>query len=272
MRCAVLLVCLTALACKETPETAIGFFAADQRVVEAPMSTWQKQVHAETVTVHEPYEIAEVTFRALPANAVLDAAYGPAWRQAQMLSLQALDGYVTTVPTSRFLEHKSWFAFARTDRDAFTLDKKVPKVETVQLGPAYLIWDSKNDPAMRVDGDYGWPYQLALIKTQTFAEAFPGLEPPEPVSPTALAGFHLFSRYCATCHALNGHGGKVGPELNQPHSVTEYWQPTWLRRWIDNPQQIRANTAMPGLPASVPNREQALDDILGYLRVMAGKK
>ena len=32
------------------------------------------------------------------------------------MALIARDGYTATVPVSRFLSHKAWFAFAREDR------------------------------------------------------------------------------------------------------------------------------------------------------------
>ena len=69
-----------------------------------------------------------------------------------------------------------------------------------------------------------------------------------------------------------GEGGTLGPELNYPASVTEYVEPTWLRRWIDAPLTVRHGTPMPGLPPGIPDREAALRDVIAYLTVMAGHK
>ena len=262
---------LVGAACGQAPAPGLSVAvgpAAPQTIAWAQLSAGQPPV---TVTVYEPYEQRDVTFSGIPAADALDRALGPAWRKSEVLQLIAQDGYTAAIPTQRLLTHKAWLAAARTDRPDFVLDKKVPKVETVAIAPFYLVWDSKNDPEIRAEGDYGWPYQLATVRTTTYHDAFPGLDPPEPVSPTVARGFALFAQHCATCHSLNGHGGKVGPELNAPHSVTEYWKPEWLRRWIDKPAEIRHNTAMPGLPAHVANRAQAVDDVIAYLTAMANK-
>jgi cytochrome c2 len=257
---------LVTAACRPTTPAILQF--SDGAKALPPIDVSDAKWAAENVTVYEPYELHNVEFRGVPAPALLDSVYGAAWRKGQIFSMTALDGYVSTVPVSRFLGHKAWFAFARTDRPAFTLDKQVPKVETVSLGPVYLVWDSVHDATVRAEGDHGWPYQLATVKLTTFADAFPGLAPPEPGTPDAAAGFELFTAHCAACHSLDGHGGKVGPELNAPHSVTEYWQPQWLHQWIDNPQSVRKGTAMPGLPTQVPERQKAIDQIIAYLKAM----
>lgn len=267
---ALALTLLVLAACKSPPAPMLLFLDGEKQLGRPSILALKPPLAAETVRVFEPYEQRDVTFTALPAGPLLDRVYGPKWRSGQLFSLVAADGYAAAVPVARFVAHRAWFAVARTDRGEFVLDKKVPKAETVAIDPVYLIWDSANDAVIRAEGDFGWPYQLATVKLTTFAEAFPGLAPPEPVSPTVAAGFDLFTRYCATCHSLSGRGGKVGPELNWPHSVTEYWRPEWLLRWIEAPQSLRAGTAMPGLPPQVPEREKAAAAIVAYLRAMVG--
>ena len=269
-RMLLLLPLLVLTACpKPRHEAVVTFSQGTNAAVKVDLGQGDTRFPPESVRVYEPYELRDVEFWAVPAGAVLDAVYGDKWRTGQVLSMTALDGYVSTVPVSRFLSHKAWFAIARTDREEFTLDKKVPKVETVGLAPVCLVWDSIHDAAIRAEGDHGWPYQLAHVQLTTFAAAFPGLAPPEHSAPEASAGFDLFTAHCASCHSIDGHGGKVGPELNAPHNVTEYWQPQWLHQWIDNPQSIRKGTAMPGLPTHVPERQKAIDDIIAYLKAMA---
>ncbi len=263
-----LLVWLLLTACSPRPSAVVAFAADGAAVTQLDLAATAAPLQPQTVTVFEPYEQRDVAFHALPATAVLDAAYGARWRKAEALGLVALDGYTTTVPVSRLLSHSAYFAISREDRADFVLDKKVPKPETVAIAPVYLIWDSAKDPVIRAEGDYGWPYQLASVNLTTFAQAFPGLAPPALGTAEAAEGFELFTRYCATCHSIDGHGGKVGPELNAPHNVTEYWQPQWLHQWIDNPQSIRKGTAMPGLPAHVPERQKAIAAVIAYLKAM----
>ncbi len=94
------------------------------------------------------------------------------------------------------------------------------------------------------------------------------LAPPEPGTPEIAEGFELFVHQCATCHSIDGHGGKAGPELNAPHSVTEYWQPQSLHQWLDNPQSIRKGAAGCGIPARISQRQRAIDNVIAYLKAM----
>lgn len=269
MRASLLVLVVWCAACQQKPDVTLTLVSSAGAPRTVALSALQAAVAPETVTIAEPYEQKDVTFLGVPAAAALDHVLGATWRQSQVLQLVAKDGYTATIPTERLLTHKAWLAYERADRPEFVLDKVVPKVETVAIAPFYLVWDSKHDQQIRAEGDYGWPYQLATIRTMSFAEAFPGLAPPEPATPTVARGFTLFTQHCATCHSLSGHGGKVGPELNAPHSVTEYWKPEWLHQWIDHPQSVRQNTAMPGLPAHVPDRAAAVDAIIAYLTAMA---
>lgn len=61
----------------------------------------------------------------------------------------------------------------------------------------------------------------------------------------------------------------MGPELNVPKNVTEYWDRQHLKTLIENPAALRWGSKMPGfswLPAE--DREA----ILAYLEAMKGKK
>ena len=81
-----------------------------------------------------------------------------------------------------------------------------------------------------------------------------------------------FRQHCIKCHTLNGDGGSIGPELNYPVSVTEYWKSKWLRRFIVNPQSVRSNSKMIPFYRDVENRQEQVADIIEYLKVMARNK
>ena len=82
-------------------------------------------------------------------------------------------------------------------------------------------------------------------------------------------GFDLFVQHCLKCHAIDGVGGTFGPELNSPCSVTEYWNPGFLNRFIANAGSIRAGTKMPNFSALSGKDIQA---IVEYLQYMASHK
>lgn len=49
---------------------------------------------------------------------------------------------------------------------------------------------------------------------------------------------------CATCHAVKGVGGAVGPDLGKIASKTN---PTWLFNWVKDPRSYHPTTLMPNL-------------------------
>ncbi len=52
---------------------------------------------------------------------------------------------------------------------------------------------------------------------------------------------------CNGCHSINDNGGLVGPELDRAGFRLN---PTWVYRWIRNPQAMKKHTRMPNLGAS----------------------
>ena len=94
--------------------------------------------------------------------------------------------------------------------------------------PSYLVWLSPlDDPE-----EYPWPYQVVAIELVSSSDALAGLDPDG-----SNPGHALFVTHCLKCHAINGIGGTYGPELNSPCSVTEYWNPRLLSRFIANARQ-----------------------------------
>ncbi len=67
---------------------------------------------------------------------------------------------------------------------------------------------------------------------------------------------------CNGCHSLNDVGGLVGPALDRAGFRLN---PTWVYRWIRNPQAMKKHTRMPNLGASDEDA-RALTHYLGTLR------
>ncbi len=235
-----------------------------------PLTRLKSVTSERIVRVRDPYENREVEFRALPAVALLDATLGPEWREAGDVEFECSDGYRASVPSSRLLAHQAFFAFARTDRDEFRLVKPVgtQAIDTV-LAPLYLVWENLKDEVVRSEGDWGWPYQIVAIRAASSSARFSRIAPGTDASPGAQRGFGAFRKWCSSCHAVNGVGGTVGPELNEPVSVTTYMAPGWLRRWISDPQSVRRDTEMPGLQKDIADRERTIDDLIEYLTSVA---
>jgi mono/diheme cytochrome c family protein len=210
-----------------------------------------------------------VTFRALPFAKVLDAVYSPSWREEEEVLFTCRDGYQPTVPVRRILEHRAWLAYDRVGAESFGIRKRESgEHKWIDLGPFYLVWENLDDPKIRLESDYGWPYQLVGVDLIRAADRYPDLTPPEGSSREVLDGFAAFRVHCSKCHALNGEGGSIGPELNAPASPLALRDRAWLRTWIEDPSRIRPDARMPALNPDLPDREHTVDSILAYLDAM----
>jgi mono/diheme cytochrome c family protein len=81
----------------------------------------------------------------------------------------------------------------------------------------------------------------------------------------AVHGYRVFRERCIRCHAINREGGKVGPELNVPQSIVAYRPEAQIRAYIRDPLTFRYGS----MPANPDLREEDLDALLAYFRVMA---
>jgi cytochrome c2 len=258
-------------ACASAADDALAFRRHGDAVAARDLAALRKQVRAETVRVFEPYEQREVGFVALRLDAVLDAVYGTGWRSEEELLFTCRDGYQPTVPVARVIEHAAWLAFAR-DGAAFSIQKRESgRVQQVDLAPFYLIWDT-NDPGVRTEGDYGWPYQVVGIELIRSRERFPHMAPPSDASASAQNGFAAFRIHCSRCHAVNGEGGQIGPELNRAEAPAGQRDARWLHDWIDDPSRISPNTRMERLNPALPDRDAVIASIIAYLQTMSGKR
>jgi hypothetical protein len=252
---------------------SLAFFDESRRVTSLTVEDLSRRVEPVRVEVIEPYERAKVAFTAFPLEAVLDEAYGPSWRTREAILFTCRDGYEPAIPVRRVLDHRAFLAIARLGDVGFTIlkDEEGTK-KRIELGPFYVIWENVDNARVRNEGDYGWPYQVVQIDLVTFRSRFHEMAPPSNAGLEVLAGFDAFIAHCSKCHAINGRGGSVGPELNYPANPTEYMKGEWLRKWIDNPTSMRLRPRMPPLNPDLPDRTRIIDEIVAYLGAMASHK
>ncbi|MET0255762.1 MAG: cytochrome c, partial [Luteibacter sp.] len=187
------------------------------------------------------------------------------------LQFVALDGFAAELPASLVLGHgaEAWLAIEPPDAPWPALGKDKPGA-----GPFYLVW---LHPEASHVGPEQWPYQIATVRLLAApATRFPKMRPAADLPPDdpARRGFAVFQRNCLSCHTLNGQGdARLGPDLNIPHSPTEYLREDMLRTLIRNPQDLRhwPQAKMPGFDRDVLS-DRDLDDLIAYLKHMAGRK
>lgn len=250
-------------------EPRIAFALHGRPVASLALAALERDHAAQRVRVHEPYESGEVEFLAFDFAEILDGVYGRAWRAGEELLFTCRDGYQPSVPVARFARHRAWLAFARVDSGFSIAKRESGQLRSVPLAPFYLIWENLDDLRVRREGDYGWPYQLVGVDVIRTRERFPRMAPPEGSPAPVRAGFEAFRVHCSRCHAVNGEGGSIGPELNPPQSPVEVRSRDWLRRWIDDPARIAPNARMERLDPGLPDRARVIDEILAYLQAMA---
>ena len=180
---------------------------------------------------------------------------------ADEVFFQCADGYTPSMPLRIALSDGGVLA---------TRDRSVPRdvrwkpfrhgKEMITPGPFYLVWPS--DPDKHI-----WPYQIQSLVVANRDEVYKPTYPSQ--SPQAELGYRLFRGNCIACHSINLVGGALGPELNIPKNVTEYWDDATLRALIRDASAFRARSKMPAFPSFSPSDIEA---IVGYLRDMASRK
>ena len=107
------------------------------------------------------------------------------------------------------------------------------------------------------------------IEVARFREAFPrtvpkGLEASHP----GWTGYALFQESCASCHAINGQGGKIGPDLNVPRSIVEYRPIEKIKSYVRDPEATRYTS----MPAHPDLSDADLDTLIAYFQAMSQRK
>ncbi len=182
-------------------------------------------------------------------------------RDDQYVRFRCKDGYLPIMPLPRALAGKGLIAIRDVNAGQGQNWALLPESKTPSTpAPSYLVWVSPGgDPE-----EYPWPYQMVAIELVTSSDALAELNPEG-----SKRGHELFVTHCLKCHAINSVGGTFGPELNSPCSVTEYWNPRLMARFITNAGSIRNGTRMPTF-SSLP--EQDVQALVEYLRSAARHK
>lgn len=182
---------------------------------------------------------------------------------AQEIVFTAKDGYSPNVTMDNVRAHKAYLAFQEHGTNE-TFELVDQGKEKLSPAPYYLVWQEGLALADKVP----WPYQLVKIEAvdlrQKFAAAYPE---GGPVS--ALKGFQIFKAECLRCHSVNLQGGEIGPELNVPKNVTEYWRRDVLPRFIRQVSLFRAKDKMPDFTHL---SEEQVAHVVAYLQYMKRRK
>ncbi|MEI7995216.1 MAG: hypothetical protein WCH01_09980, partial [Methylococcaceae bacterium] len=224
-----------------------------------------------TLTINIPTDSIIRSYQGVSLIPLLDAVFDSQWKTRDAIKLTSLDGYQPIIPVPVIFKYNGMIAIGENGRGVFSPLAR-SNGETVKPGPFFLVWENIQDVAAKKEPWLSWPWQLTTLELTSFEREYPHSSPPSASPESVKKGFLRFRQHCIKCHAINGDGGNIGPELNYPVSVTEYWQPEWLIRFIADPQSVRANSKMIPFYRDIDNREVIIADIIEYLKVMARKK
>lgn len=164
------------------------------------------------------------------------------------------DSYRPVMPLEQLLRGMPYLAFH--DVDAQQGDWMA--INKIKFAPFYLVWKDVSFT------DHSWAMPYGLVQIEIKKNDYKLI----PKDTTFMAGFVLFKDKCNRCHQINAIGGDMGPELNYPKNVTEYWKEADLKAFIKQPKNYRQNAKMPEINVS----ELEINQIVGYLKYMAGHK
>ncbi|WP_264563725.1 c-type cytochrome [Flavobacterium sp. N3904] len=180
-----------------------------------------------------------------------------------LIVFECIDGYKPEMPLELFLNAKSYLAFKDVDAPkGSNWEKIIKNGNEMNADPFYLVYTSVSSD----NQEYKWPYNVIKFHFVSKNKNIEALQPKD--DKKAMKGFVLFQKQCITCHAINGIGGEMGPELNYPKSVTEYWKESELIDYIVNPASFRHKVKMPTLGITKQQSQQIVD----YLKYMSKNK
>lgn len=180
-----------------------------------------------------------------------------------LIVFECIDGYKPEMSLELFLKTNPFLAFKDVDAPkGSNWEKIVKNGNEMNADPFYLVYTSVSAN----DQEYKWPYNVIKFRFESKNKNIEALQPKD--DEKAMKGFVLFQKQCITCHAINGIGGEMGPELNYPKSVTEYWKETELVDYIVNPASFRHKVKMPTLGIT----KQQSQEIVDYLKYMSEHK
>lgn len=180
--------------------------------------------------------------------------------KSDMIIVEAKDGFKINIPSAFVIKYKPFLA---------TRDLELPKNRdwamaqdggrAIDGGPYYLMWPENN----KIPKNY-WSFGSIKITLSSFKEAY-GLSVPKNTSNLrVMQGFQVYQTSCAGCHSVNFSGGEFAPEMNVPQNFTEYLGVNFIRKYVLQPQNFRANAKMP--PQSISSDD--IDAVLDYMREM----
>jgi mono/diheme cytochrome c family protein len=246
-------------------DPTLEFGISDRLYKTLRLSDLKAKLAVEQVDFMDPQHGKQKRYEAFKLQDVLDVAFGDQWRTGDWTEVvfTALDGYQAVAGRDHMLQPGGFLTFKDLDVEAGWEPIGRRKANP---GPFYLVWTGAEQTTQH---EFPWPWQVVRISILRFEERFPLVYPAgATVDSAAFQGFQLFKGRCMRCHAMNGQGGKIGPDLNAPMSIVDYRSQNMIKAFIHQPSKYR-HTHMPD---HLDLTESDLDNLLDYFWYMSKRK
>jgi len=225
----------------------------------------RKALKVETVTLDDPVYKTKKTFDGFSLESVFALAGLKPGLRGDEIVFTAKDGYAPNATFDQVKAHKAVLAFQEHGTQRH-FGRVAQGKAMIDPGPYYVVWSEGRALGESVP----WPYQLVKIELVDFAKRYDKIFPLEKTPDSgARKGFLTFKAQCIRCHSINLQGGDLGPELNNPKNITEYWDKATLRAFIHDASSFRLRDKMPSFTHL---KDAELDDLLEYLSYMKDHK
>ncbi|MBU1620985.1 MAG: c-type cytochrome [Gammaproteobacteria bacterium] len=226
----------------------------------------KQKVPVQQIKLFDPVYNSDKSFVGVSLLQLLKAAGYKPGQAADEVVLTASDGYAPSMPLEYLLDDQAVLVFAETGKKDFDFAPVAQGKAMVSPAPFYLVWRQ----GKAVEKTRPWPYQLVKLELVSFQQRYPKLYPTNTAqSSAAYQGFLLFKQNCISCHSINLQGGDLGPELNAPKNVTEYWTDEHLKAFIPNASGYRYKSKMPTFEQF---SAEDIDHLVAYLKHMKDYK